>query len=174
MATTWSATKRTRRRGEAAPSSPPTFSLRLPDKPLLLDNPTALLPRSAPAVRPRRLPPRPRRAARAAAAAAHGGLKRVPPAALAALTQSWQRSVADVVARDGATPATLAPLTIAGAPLTVEAARDGRAARVAGVLVSASPAAWRVAVDGGRVVTVGRAGSVVRVEAAGVAWRVVS
>jgi hypothetical protein len=150
--------------------------VRLPDKPLLLDNPTALLPRSASRASTRRgLPPRPARAARAAAAAAHGGLKQIPAAALAALSESWQRAVADVIARDGATPAALAPLTVAGATIAVEAARDGRAARVAGVLVSASPAAWRVAVGGGRrVVTMARAGSVVRVEAEGVVWRVVS
>lgn len=149
-------------------------AVRMPDKPLLLDNPTAALPKAAPPRRPARPAPRPRRATRGEAAAGLGGLRTVDAAAVERVAQSWTAATADAVARDGATPATLHPLTVAGACVTVVHAANGRHAGLAGVLVAASRSVWRVATPGGRVVAVARAGTALRVHGPGVEWRVES
>lgn len=91
-------------------------------------------------------------------------------AAVARVQASWSSTVADAVARDGATSATLHTLTIAGAPIRVTRAADGRHAGVEGVLVGASASAWRVATHSGRVVRVSRPGTALWVTGPGIKW----
>ena len=95
-------------------------------------------------------------------------------AAVARVQAAWSSTVADAAAREGATPATLNTLTIAGAPVHITRATNGRHAGVKGVLVGASPSAWRVAVHGGRVVRVARPGTALRVTGPGIEWCVES
>lgn len=153
------------------PSAAVLPDVRVPDKPLLLDNPAAALPKAGPR-RPQRALPRPKRQTRKEAAIALGGLGKMDASAVDALRVAWTATVTDAISRDGAVPATLLPLNVAGAPVSITRAANGRHAGLSGVLVGASRTAWRVATAGGRVVTVARAGTGMLVHGPGVDWTV--